>query len=203
MDNSRKLRRRWVIMSAAVVTVLVMLALAAACGGDDEEAETGGDGPEPTTTREAGPTGAERTAAATAEPPGNGGSAAAIDACALITREEVEAAVGKSVGDGESQNTPPVFGCTYRSADFDLVHVAVVVWDSAEQAGDVFQLAIDNNDYPEIEGIGDRAYDARPLFGITVLNGKYEVSVDVISGGDEDEFELAKDLVKKAVDRLP
>ena len=53
-----------------------------------------------------------------------------------------------------------------------------------------------------MEGIGDRAYDSRPIGDITVLKGKYELSIDVSASG-QDEFEVAKELAAKAVDRLP
>jgi len=84
------------------------------------------------------------------------------------------------------------------------VNVDVLTYDNADDAESIFQLAIDINDYPEVDGIGDRAYDSRPIGDITVLKGKYELSVDVANVSTSDaDFEVAKDLAKKAVDRLP
>jgi hypothetical protein len=77
--------------------------------------------------------------------------------CSLVTTDESEEALGSPVGDGEAQDFPPVYGCTYRTEDgVGLVAVSVVVFDDADQAEAVYDLAIDNNDYPEIDGSGAR-----------------------------------------------
>lgn len=180
--------------------------LLAACGGDDEEL-TGTPGPTRTPAATAVATGT-RAPAATASPRATQAATATaqassgeIDPCALVTKEEAEAVVGESLGEPVVTITELLAGCLYSTPDFDSVNVDVLTYEDEDQAESGFQLAIDINDYPEIEGIGDRAYDSRPIGDITVLKGKYELSIDVSAG--EDDFEVAKDLAAKAADRLP
>jgi len=191
------------VLSFAALSGLILLA---ACGGDDESTATPGG------TRTAAATAAAtgtRTAAAPASPRATQAATATaqastgeIDPCALVTKAEAEAIVGESLGEPAVTITKMLAGCLYSTPDFDSVNVDVLTSDSEDDAKSLFQMAIDINDYPEIEGIGDRAYDSRPIGDITVLKGKYELSIDVSTGG-EDDFEVAKDLAAKAVDRLP
>ena len=191
------------VLSFAALSGLILLA---ACGGDDESTATPG-GTRPAAATAAAP--GTRTAAATASPRATQAATATaqastgeIDPCALVTKAEAEAIVGESLGEPAVTITKMLAGCLYSTPDFDSVNVDVLTYDSEDDAKSLFQLAIDINDYPEIEGIGDRAYDSRPIGDITVLKGKYELSVGVSTGG-EDDFEVAKGLAAKAVDRLP
>jgi hypothetical protein len=197
------------VLSFAALSGLILLA---ACGGDDESTATPGGTRTPAATAAATGT---RTAAATASPratqAGTATQAATataqastgeIDPCALVTKAEAEAIVGESLGEPAVTITEMLAGCLYSTPDFDSVNVDVLTYDSEDDAKSLFQMAIDINDYPEVEGIGDRAYDSRPIGDITVLKGKYELSVGVSTGG-EDDFEVAKGLAAKAVDRLP
>jgi hypothetical protein len=193
------------VLSFAALSGLILLA---ACGGDDESTATPGGTRTPAATAAATSTrGPAATAAAspratqagTATPQASTGE---IDPCTLVTKAEAEAIVGESLGEPAVTITKMLVGCLYSTPDFDSVNVDVLTYDSEDDAKSLFQLAIDINHYPEIEGIGDRAYDSRPIGDITVLKGKYELSVDVSTGG-EDDFEVAKGLAAKAVDRLP
>lgn len=193
------MRNRWFILIAAAVAVLALLATA--CGGDDDDSADGDNAA--TATADAGGDGdGDETSEPTAGSDGDddAGSADAVDACSLITIDEAEAALGATVGEGTGIDTPPVYGCTYEAEAFAQVSVNVVVFDDAAQAEDIYQLAIDNNDYPEIEGIGDRAYFALG-FGVAAQQGRYEVNVDVI--GPDDDQALEEELAQKALDRLP
>jgi hypothetical protein len=193
------------VLSFAALSGLILLA---ACGGDDESTATPGGTRTPAATAAATSTrGPAATAAAspratqagTATPQASTGE---IDPCTLVTKAEAEAVVGESLGEPAVTITEMLAGCLYSTPDFDSVNVDVLTYDSEDDAKSLFQMAIDINDYPEIEGIGDRAYDSRPIGDITVLKGKYELSVGVSTGG-EDDFEVAKGLAAKAVDRLP
>jgi hypothetical protein len=132
------------------------------------------------------------------EPAGSG-----ISACALVTKEEAEAAVGSPVGELIEENYPPLYGCRYASADFNYLGVSLVEYDSEEQAGEAFQMELDLNDYEEVSGIGDRAL--RPaITDISILQGKYELSIDVVNDSDEEaQYEKAKELAMIALSRLP
>jgi len=194
-----------------LLLALAGLLLLAACGGDDDEESTatpsGTQAAVATQTPSGTPAAEEtespaaeatETAESTPEP-----SAGELDPCALVTKEEAEAIVGESLDDPLVTITELLASCLYSTPDFESVNVDVLIYDSEDNAEGGFELALDINDYPEIEGIGDRAYDSRPIGDITVLKGKYELSVDVSVGDGEVDFETAKDVAAKAVDRLP
>ncbi|HSP54108.1 MAG TPA: hypothetical protein VLS25_00840, partial [Dehalococcoidia bacterium] len=72
-----------------------------------------------------------------------------------------------------------------------------------DQAKEAVQQTIENNNYEEMEGIGERAY-TDPLYDVSALQGKYEVSVNLISGlGKDAGLQAAKGLTLKALERLP
>jgi hypothetical protein len=184
------------------------LLLLAACGGDDDESTgtpsgTRAPAATQTTTGTQAPSETESPAAeetATAAPQASAGE---IDPCALVTKEEAEAIIGESLDDPLVTITELLASCLYSTPDFQSVNVDVLIYDSEDNAEGGFELALDINDYPEVEGIGERAYDSRPIGDITALEGRYELSVDVSVQGDDTDFETAKDVAAKAVDRLP
>ena len=202
--------RRLPLRALAALSFLALsgLLLLAACGGDDEESTPSATGtPAAAATQTpAGTSAAEETASpaaeetATTEPQASGGE---FDPCALVTKSEAEAIIGESLGDPLVTITELLSSCLYSTPDFESVNVDVLTYDNEDDAQSGFQLAIDINHYPQVEGIGDRAYDSRPIGDITVLKGKYELSVDVSVAGDDADFETAKDVAAKAVDRLP
>lgn len=124
--------------------------------------------------------------------------------CALITKEEAEAALGTPVSDPVEQNFPPVFSCRYNDTEnIYLVDVTVVEFSDAAEAQDVFQMAVDLNQYPVVSGFGDRAY-LSTIYDIVVDKGKYELSVSVSSSEEDDvQLEKAKALAMSALARLP
>lgn len=130
----------------------------------------------------------------------NGG----LDACALITQSEAEQVLGTSTGAGEPEDTPPIYSCSYETDNFDLVQVVVVVYEDNAQALDAYQMAIDINGYPELSGLGDRAYNAQPIFDVNVLKGNVEISIDISDSSDDvTQLENAIALAQVALTRLP
>jgi hypothetical protein len=131
-------------------------------------------------------------------------STSGMDACALITQAEAEQALGKATGAGVPEITPPIYSCSYETSDFDLVQVIVVIYDDSTQAQGAYQMAIDFNAYPEITDLGDRAYNAQPIFDINVLKDNYEVSIDISdSSDDQAQLQKAIELARLALGRLP
>jgi len=195
-------------LAALFLLALSGLFLLAACGGDDEESPgtpSGTRAPAATQTTTGTQAPAETASpeteeTATAAPQASGGE---IDPCALVTKEEAEAIIGESLDEPVVTITELLVSCLYSTPDFDSVNVDVLIYDDEDQAEGGFEMALDINDYPEVEGIGDGAYDSRPIGDITVLKGKYELSVDVSVGEGDADFETAKDVAAKAVDRLP
>ena len=198
-------------LGALFFLVLSGLFLLAACGGDDEESTPSASGTQaPVQTRTPAGTetpvgtpaaGATQTPAATAEP-----SAGAIDPCALLTKAEVEAAIGTSVTEPEPEEVANLVACSYNDPEtpiFSLVSVTVLIGGDANEAKDVYELAKGNAaDAETVAGIGDDAFWDGILNGLEILKGKYDVRIDVSPDG-LDELTAAKDLAAKVVDRLP
>lgn len=193
---------RVIRLAIGVLALSILLFGLAACGGDD-----GSEKPAATQTSAAEARATEEPGAV-AEPEatetvGREEVSSGVDPCDLVTKADAETALGAPAGEPKMENTPPVSACSYETADFNSVEVLLTTFENADQAEDAFQMAIDINDYPEVSGLGDRAYDSRPIFDVTVLKGRYEVDVTVNLEGDETDFETAKELAATAVERLP
>lgn len=173
------------IARTVVVMGPALLALAA-CGGDDPGDKGGGPA--------AG-------VAVTEEQQMNAEPSAPIDACALLTRDEANGVLGAATREPIRGDTPPVNSCAYRTEKFDVVSVSVITYADNAEAQNAHQTAIDINNYPEITGLGDRAYNAQPISDVTVLVGRYQLGVDV--SGPENDLEIARELAETAIGRLP
>jgi hypothetical protein len=173
------------IVRTVVVMGPALLALAA-CGGD-VPGDNGG--------------GPAASVAVTEEQETNAEPSAPIDACALLTRDEANAVLGAATREPMRGDTPPVNSCAYRTENFDVVSVSVITYADKAEAEKVHQFAIDINKYPEIAGLGDRAYNAQPIGDVTVLVGRYQLGVDV--SGPENDLEVARELAETAIGRLP
>jgi hypothetical protein len=127
-----------------------------------------------------------------------------VDACALLTRAEAEAALGKSTGEPIRSDVAPVFSCSYVTPDrVNNVSVNVMSYGDARQAHDSFQMAVKVNNYEEISGLGDRAYKS-VVHDVVVLKGRYEVSLDVTLPLEKDEqIAKARELAGRVLPRLP
>ncbi len=167
-----------------------------ACGGDNggESATPGG-----TATAPSGGGSASSPTTDTGAPTGG----ETINACDLLTQEEVAAVLGSQPREGERSDSPPFYFCTFETEGFEQLDLSVVVFPSADDARVLYEEALDTNDYPEIEGLGDRAYDSRPIGDVTAQKGKFEVGVDILTEDDEADFQAAIELAGKALDRLP
>ena len=143
----------------------------------------------PTPTAQASPTGAE------------------IDPCALVTRAEVEAAVGATVLDPKPERLANLASCSFHDPAapiFSLASVNVFAAASESDAQEIFDLAKGNAaDVQEVDGLGDDAYWDDILGTLQVLEGTYEISVDVASGEGADQRRAAEDIAARALSRLP
>ena len=207
---------------AALSLALSGLFLLAACGGDNEESTATPGGtrtpaatsvatgtrtptgtPSAQQTQTAGAASPRATLVATKTPQASGG---AIDACSLLTKAEVEAAIGASVTEPEPEQSANLVACDFNDPNtpiFHLVSVSVLIGENANEASDVYELAKDNAaDAETVGGIGNGAFWDGVLNGLEVLKGKYDVRIDVSPDGG-DELAIAKGLAAKVVDRLP
>jgi hypothetical protein len=123
-----------------------------------------------------------------------------------LTKAEVEAAIGTSVTEPEPEEAANLVTCSYNDPEtplFSLVSVSVLVGEDADQASDVYELAKDNAaDAQTVGGLGNDAFWDSVLNGLEVLEGKYDIRIDVSPDG-WDTRAVAEELAAKALDRLP
>ena len=192
---------RLLVFTAALAAVLFL----AACGGGDDDDGAASSGPD-TPATEASAGGNED-----GEGGGSGGDPGAdlseIDACSLLMREEVEAAVGNTVEDGTED-----FGisCSWDSEPEETsvsVHFLLVAGELCEQA-----LSTDAT-YEEKDGFGSPAFTSYNDAGgigqsdvvVCLENGQMQL---IVTGGfgvepvEADLRKAAEDLMKMALSRL-
>jgi len=184
----------------------LILVFATACGGssDDNAEATSPPAGQPS---DVSPTSESSAGEGTSS--SNGDEPEAFDLCALISREDVENIVGVTVGPGMSEEPAGgggilFLGCRYEDdAITPVVTVGIIVSLNESDAEDLFEFGADQ--YPAVEGIGDRAYNSQPIDDITVLSGSYEISVGLyfVSEDDAAELEMARELAQLVIDRLP
>jgi hypothetical protein len=132
---------------------------------------------------------------------------AAVDACALVSKAEVEAAVGAALLDGEPEQFANLSTCSYKdpaSPIFTVAGLSVLVTASDSDAQEVFDLAKSNAaGVKEVDGLGDSSYWDDVLGTLQVVQGIYELSVDVASYEGTDQLSAAEDIARTALSRLP
>lgn len=151
---------------------------------------------QPAPTTASAPTGSAKASASA--------SAATLDACTLLTKPEVEAAIGAPVKDPEKQALGPMVACTFQDPTNPIITVAsvtVFIGADAKEAASIHELG--KRDGQAVAGLGDDAY-LGPFGNLEVLKGKYSVSVSVVSTSEgTDRLSVAKSLASKALARLP
>jgi hypothetical protein len=168
---------------------LPILLLTLACGGT-EAAPEGAPPPAPD---------AQATAPASAPDQ--------IDACALLSKADVEAAVGRPVQDPVGDSIANLFGCRYRdpqdpSGTENMVRVAVLVADNAADARDVQETSRSNAaEVNPVAGLGDDAYWDAINRSLNVVKGAYHVTLSV--SHDAGGLDSARKLAEQLLPRLP
>jgi hypothetical protein len=207
--------RRLPVRALAALTLLAVsgLLLLAACGGGSGESTPSPGGTQApaqlrtpavtsvatgTPTPAGTPSAGQTQTPATAQP-----SAGELDPCALLTKAEVEAAIGTSVVGPTNEVVGPLASCYFNDPQtpvFHTVTVSVLTAEDSGQAREAFGLGREGSE--TVTGIGEDAYWDSVLNGLEVLKGKYDVSVNVSPDG-WDARAVAEELAAKAVDRLP
>ena len=201
--------RRTAGVPARSLLAAALLVAASACGDDDGDDAIGVTAPVDETDAEGAEieaTDVEDTDVRDQTTVANGSRAVGeIDVCALLTKEEVEAVIGMPAGSAQpEESAAPYFGCRYEEDGISqMVSIGLFAWGDAEEAEASFEFGADQ--YPAVEGIGDRAYDSQPIDDVNVLVGRYELSVGLYFVSDDDEAELAmaSELAALALGRLP
>ena len=172
------------------LTVLGACVLLAACGGSNET--TGSATASPTQSTAA--TGANSSAT---RPP-----AVTPDPCSLLTKAEVEAALGAPISEPTQSGigTPNVI-CDFRGQAQTGVLLLVNNGSTSAGAKRIFD-ASRRDTYPEVAGLGESAYWQENSGGIHVLKGSFVVNLDVRPPAGKDRLAFARELATKVLVRL-
>ena len=135
----------------------------------------------------------------------SGGTKPAIDACALVTKSEVEAITKTSVLDGKPEDVATLYSCSFGDPAhpvFRIVSVSVFVGGNPGEVKELMAMAKSNAGTVEaVAGLGDDAYWSEPLHRLTADKGRFQidVTVDHDAGGRD----AAKAIAATIVTRLP
>jgi hypothetical protein len=179
VSRSTALARLLVVGTACLFTACGSSAPAATAGGQPSKASASGPARNP------------------------GPAPVSVDACALLTKEEVGAAIGKPVIP-VVESTGAAASCAYHDAThqpnkFLSLIVYVMTPDQARGAFEATKGG--GRDQVAVAGVGDDAYwDS--FLGLTVLKGRYEIGISV-SDRDVDQLKVARTLAPKVLSRLP
>ena len=202
------------VLLATVLSLLavgIILLLAACNGGRGGEESTGDqttpaeqETQAPAEEETQAPAEQETQAPAETEEPEEEVAGGEVDPCALVTKEEVETAIGVSVTEPALEVIDQFASCYFNDPEtpiFHTVSVNVLTLEDEDQAMDIFEVGREN--FETVTGIGEDAYWAEaPFSSLEILQGKYNVSIDVSPDG-WDALAVAKELAAKALGRLP
>ena len=141
-----------------------------------------------------------------------------VDACALLTKADVEGVTGKSVLPGRKEDAGPLATCAFDDptapqvggrGTSQVLTFAVMSGEAGayykgatSQARDSLDIARKNSASDEpVTGLGDVAYWDKILRKLYVASGTYFVTVGVESR--DDGLTVAKAAVTKALSKLP
>lgn len=153
---------------------------------------------------------AQKPAAAAPTPP--------VDACALLTKVDVEGVAGKSVLAGRKEEAGPLTTCAFGDPTApqvagrpisQVLTLAVMTGEPGayykgptSQAKDALEIARKNSASDEtVTGLGDVAYWDKILRDLNVASGRYLVTVGVESR--DDGLAVAKAAASKVLAKLP
>lgn len=139
---------------------------------------------------------------------GEGTAQSKIDSCSLVTKEDIKAVVGQSVGDGKpNPRANPVVGqpCNYKVGTNGSVSVLGKIASPAQTPDNVMtelkKMKMAVSDAP---GIGDRSFFSSPGYGMVQLNtfkgSKYLIITMLVPGMPEGSQKAAAEkLMRKAL----
>jgi hypothetical protein len=158
------------------------------------------------------------TPAPAAQKPAPAASAPPVDACALLTKADVEGVTGKSVVAGRKEDAGPLTTCAFDDPTApqvggrgisQVLTLAVMTGEAGayykgpnSQAKDSLEIARKNSASDEtVTGLGEVAYWDKILRNLNAASGRYFVTVGVESR--DDGLTVAKAAATKAMAKLP
>jgi hypothetical protein len=130
-------------------------------------------------------------------------AAGGVDACSLLTAEEVGAAIGRRATP-VTVTTGQAASCAYHDAAnrADKLLELIVYTLTPDAARGTFEATKGGGrDQVAVPGIGDDAYWDK-TFGLSVLKGRYEIGITV-TASNVDRLKVARTLAPKLLSRLP
>jgi hypothetical protein len=128
------------------------------------------------------------------------------DACLLLTNQEVEAVLGKTVEPVNMSQPPAMYDCEYTIPDKKPLKYAGFAFTAIDQAQAkaAYEMQKAAATKPEpVTGLGDDAYWNDTMGALGILKGKYDVTLSVSVVATEDRLKAAKELAGKLLGRLP
>jgi hypothetical protein len=134
-----------------------------------------------------------------------------IDPCALLTKAQIQAAVGQNVGDGKSNaNANPAVGvpCQYVIGDYGAFSILVKAAGPGETAdkmmAELEKRKISVSDAP---GLGDRSFFSSPGYGMLQLNtfkGSWYLIITMLVPGATESAQktAAETLMREALTKI-
>ena len=136
----------------------------------------------------------------------NPAMAGRVDTCRLVTKAEVQLAVGLPVADPKPNASNPAL-CDFKVGDYGVVGFAVQPNRPGEADKMFSELAKRKMEPVEVKGIGDRAFFASPGYGMVQLNtfkgSNYAIITLLVPGASPQKTKAAAEqLMKKALLKL-
>jgi hypothetical protein len=108
-----------------------------------------------------------------------GGKAASIDACSLLTPDEIKQQLGVAVDNGLLQTTDTQASCDWTAPDGSGKAVGIIVMDFDQSLWNAMSSA---GNAKAVSGFGEAAFSGEPAPGdLSIKQGSYEVDVGVIN----------------------
>jgi hypothetical protein len=189
------------VMALAAATLLLV-----ACGATEDYPGQPTSGFDRTATES---TSATSSTAAPNAPTGRGGTSGNLDACALVTRDEAAAALGKSGGNMQASSSSQITGasgstvCQFIAQDGGSVaQLSVIATKTPDASASKLAFTAAKNGFkdahPEdVSGVGDEAYWLPATKQLHVRSGR----TYLILSGDA-PIDAMKQLARSAVSRL-
>ncbi len=130
-----------------------------------------------------------------------------IDTCKLVTKAEVQLAVGLPVADPKPNAGNPAL-CDFKVGDYGVVGFAVQPSRPGETPDRIFSETAKRKMQPvEAPGIGDRSFFTSPGYGMVQLNtfkgSNYVILTLLVPGASPQKVKAAAEqLMKKALLKL-
>jgi hypothetical protein len=134
-----------------------------------------------------------------------------IDPCSLLTKAQIQAAVGQTVGDGKSNpNANPAVGspCQYVIGDYGAFSILVKPAGPGETADKMMvELEKSKISVSDAPGIGDRSFFSSPGYGMLQLNtfkGSWYLIITMLVPGATEAAQksAAEKLMREALTKI-